>query len=84
MKTVYYFSAEWCAPCKKVYPLLMEVAAEYPDLTIEYIDIEKYATLAEFMQIQAVPQLVYNNTKVILTPAKSIIRKALEDVASSD
>jgi len=85
MKTIYYFTAEWCAPCKKVYPILMEIAEEYSDIIkVERVDIEKYPTLTEKLQITAVPQLVYNNNRVMLTPSKSFIRKVLEDVASAN
>ena len=40
MSDVYFFSASWCGPCKTFGPIVESVAAEYPDITIEKMDID--------------------------------------------
>jgi thioredoxin len=50
------FNAEWCGPCKKLAPILDELALENKSkLKLVKIDIDKNQTIAQQMQIQAIP-----------------------------
>ena len=52
------FSAEWCGPCKKLAPILDELVNENKGtLKLLKIDIDKNQSLAQQMQIQAIPVL---------------------------
>lgn len=59
-KKVYYFSAEWCAPCKKLAPVLQSVYKEY-DYIIELVkvDADKERGMVELLGIQSIPTMVY-------------------------
>lgn len=53
------FSAEWCAPCRMMPPILKEVANTLGDsIRILKIDVDKNPALASKLQIQGVPTLV--------------------------
>jgi thiol-disulfide isomerase/thioredoxin len=45
MKTIKYFSAAWCGPCKTFKPIMNEVAGE--GYSVQFIDIDQSSALAE-------------------------------------
>ena len=76
------FYAEWCGPCKKLKPILNEIATEYAGkVKIVAIDIEKNQSLANAMQIRSIPLLIYyKNGKVAMnfegyTEKKTLIKE---------
>jgi thioredoxin 1 len=51
-----YFWAGWCGRCKKIAPVLDELAAEYADrVTIGKVNIEEQPALAAEYGIRAIP-----------------------------
>lgn len=79
------FSAEWCGPCKKLAPILDEIAQENKNtIKLVKIDIDKNQSLAQQMQIQAIPvvQLYKGGFKVweqMGLSDKSTIAKAIAE-----
>ncbi len=63
------FSAEWCAPCKRMKPYLDELARDYKDkLVVVRIDADANKTLLNQLKIDNVPVLsIYKNKKHIWT-----------------
>ena len=52
------FWAEWCAPCRKVEPLLNEIAVELADkVTIVKLDIDSNPETTRAYQVMSVPTL---------------------------
>jgi thioredoxin 1 len=52
------FWAEWCAPCRKVEPLLNEIAVEMADkVTIVKLDIDSNPETTRTYQVMSVPTL---------------------------
>ncbi|WP_305788471.1 MULTISPECIES: thioredoxin [Micromonosporaceae] len=52
------FWAEWCAPCKKVDPLLQEIAAEMGDkVKIVKLNIDENPETARAYRVMSVPTL---------------------------
>ncbi|MGE4168882.1 MAG: thioredoxin family protein [Candidatus Babeliales bacterium] len=58
---MYDFFTTWCAPCKKLEPILEELAKEYNDVIIVKIDAEMFKSLASKYKIEAYPTLVFFN-----------------------
>jgi thioredoxin 1 len=53
------FSAEWCAPCKAMPPILKQVKDKLGDsITIVTLDIDRNPKVAASYQIQSVPTLM--------------------------
>jgi thiol-disulfide isomerase/thioredoxin len=89
-RTIVYFSAEWCTPCKKLAPLLDKVIRKYAeDITVMKVDADVEKSLASFYNIQSVPTFVllktisdWEVTPVTVNPAwledyfyKAVIKK---------
>lgn len=58
MITVKRFTAPWCAPCRMLAPVLSGLAAEYPDVTFEVVDVDEQPTVAEQYDIRSVPTVL--------------------------
>lgn len=54
------FYADWCGPCKKVAPILKELAAQYKDDIIIYkVNVDNEKELAAAFGIQSIPTLLF-------------------------
>ncbi|MGL5787540.1 MAG: thioredoxin family protein [Bacteroidales bacterium] len=54
------FYADWCAPCRKVAPIMEELAKKYAGKVDFYkVDVEKEKGLARDLGIQSLPTLLY-------------------------
>jgi thioredoxin 1 len=58
MKTVFYFTADWCQPCKKVRPIVEELNRETADVTFQIIDVDMENDLVKTFQITSVPTFI--------------------------
>ena len=66
MKSVLYFTADWCQPCKKVKPIVEELNREYLPGMFQMVDVDIEKEMAQTFQIRAVPTFVlFENNKEI-------------------
>ena len=59
------FWATWCGPCQMLAPVLEEIAAERPDVTVAKINVDEDAALAAQYGVDAIPTvLLFRDGKV--------------------
>jgi thiol-disulfide isomerase/thioredoxin len=58
MKTILYFTADWCQPCKKVKPIVEELNREYVPGMFQMIDIDIEKEMAKSFQLKSVPTFI--------------------------
>ena len=62
MKTMKYFSATWCGPCKVFKPIMQEIAGE--GYSVEFIDVDQEQNKAEKYGVRSVPTTVVEENGV--------------------
>ena len=80
MKQVYYFTADWCGPCKKVRPIVEELSRDQSEVKFQIIDVDSEGELARKFEVRSIPTfiLIENGQEVNrFTGAKT--RKDLEN-----
>ena len=58
MKTIFYFTADWCNPCKQTRPFVEELVRETEELTVLFIDIDIENKLANDLNVRSIPTLI--------------------------
>ena len=59
------FWAAWCGPCRRVAPLLEELAEERDDVTIGKLNVDEHQQLAFQFQVQSIPTfIIFQNGEV--------------------
>lgn len=54
------FYADWCGPCKKVAPIMKELAGEYKnDIVIYKVNVDQEKELASAFGIQSIPSILF-------------------------
>ena len=52
------FWAEWCGPCKMIAPILGEIAAEQPELTVAKLNVDENPDIAMRFNVMSIPTLL--------------------------
>jgi thioredoxin-like negative regulator of GroEL len=58
MKSVLYFTADWCQPCKKVKPIVEELNREHAPGMFQIIDVDIEKEMAKSFELKSVPTFV--------------------------
>lgn len=54
------FYADWCGPCKRVAPIMEELAAEYKNEVVIYkIDVDQEKELAAVFGVNSIPMILF-------------------------
>lgn len=54
------FTATWCGPCKRITPILEELAKEYEGQIVIYkVDVDKEKGLAQAFNVSSIPAVLY-------------------------
>jgi thioredoxin 1 len=80
MKIVFYFTADWCGPCKKVRPIVEELNRERSDVSFQFIDVDLEKELVKNFEIASVPTFIlFKNEKQIDRITGAQTREKLND-----
>jgi thioredoxin 1 len=83
MKHVFYFTADWCGPCKKVRPIVEELTKDGYSFQIIDVDIEK--ELVKKFEISSVPTFIlFKNEKSIKRISGAQTKNQLEDFINNE
>ena len=83
MKTVFYFKADWCGPCKKVRPIVEDMNKDGFFIQIIDVDIEK--ELVKNFEIASVPTFIlFENEKIINRISGAQTRSQLESFINNE
>ena len=58
MKTVYYFTADWCGPCKKTKPIVEELKRDQTETKFQIIDVDDNTDLVLTFNVKSVPTFI--------------------------
>lgn len=58
MKTVYYFTADWCQPCKKTKPIVEQYNRDQSEVGFQIIDVDGAMELVKAMNVSSVPTFI--------------------------
>jgi thioredoxin 1 len=78
------FWAEWCGPCKRIAPILEELASEYAGRAkVVKVDVDANQEVAGRFRIQSIPTLLFFKggqmvDSVIGAVGKDVLKKKLE------
>jgi thioredoxin 1 len=56
--SVFYFTADWCQPCKKVRPIVEELSKDMFPNTFQIIDAETEMELSKKFEIKSIPTFI--------------------------
>jgi thioredoxin 1 len=68
MKSILYFTADWCQPCKKVKPIVEDLNREFLPGIFQIIDVDIENEMAKTFEIRSIP------TFILFTDGKEINR----------
>jgi len=81
---VFDFSATWCGPCKRIAPIIEELATEYEGKAfIGKIDIEESSEVTEKFDIMSVPTILFfkngelQNDKIVGAASKAALEEKI-------
>lgn len=80
MRTVYYFTADWCQPCKKTRPIVEELNREQTVAGFQIIDADDNTNLVLTFNVKSVPTFIlFENGKEINRITGAQTKESLEE-----
>eukprot|EP01035_Chromulina_nebulosa_P019211 gene19211-25062_t len=58
-KILFYFTAVWCPPCKKISPVFDKLSSSYPSIKFVKVDIDKFPDFTDEKSVSAVPTFLF-------------------------
>ena len=70
------FWAPWCGPCRRVVPIVEEIAEERPDIKVGKVNVDEEEALAAKFGIMSIPTLYVIKNGEIVNKSMGAIPKA--------
>ena len=58
MRVVYYFTADWCVPCKQTRPIAEDLVRDRSGTKLHIIDVDDNHDLVKKFEIKSVPTFI--------------------------
>lgn len=81
----FYFTADWCNPCKKVRPIVEDINRESTGLKFQIIDADSNIELIKKFEVQSIPTfIILDEGNVIRRLTGSQTRDTLEEFLNNE
>lgn len=85
MRNVFYFTADWCGPCKKVRPIVEEINRDSADIKFKIIDADQEGDLVRKFNISSVPTfIVLEDDEVVFRVSGAQTKENLESLLTDE
>ena len=85
MINAFYFTADWCGPCKKVRPIVEDINRESPSLKFQIIDADTSLDLIKKFEIKSVPTFILiKDGEVVNRLTGAQTRETLEEFLNNE
>ena len=75
------FWAPWCGPCRRVVPIVEEIALERSDIKVGKVNVDEQPELAREFNVMSIPTLVVlQDGKEVKRSAGFITKQAMKDL----
>lgn len=75
-KVLVDFWASWCGPCRRVSPVIEEIAGERDDIKVCKINVDEQAELANQFQVMSIPTLMVMQNGEVVNQAVGALPKS--------
>jgi thioredoxin-like negative regulator of GroEL len=58
MNHIFYFTADWCNPCKRTRPIVEELNRESAEVRFQIIDVDIEIELAKNFEVRSIPTFI--------------------------
>jgi thioredoxin 1 len=83
MNTVFYFTAEWCGPCKRTRPIVEDLKKE--GFEFQIIDADYEQLLVERFEIKSIPTFIlFKNEKEVKRISGAQTKQSLLDFIENE
>jgi len=78
-KSILYFTATWCPPCKAIKPVYESLSKDHPEVAFGKIDVDDNPDAALDFQIRSVPTFLFFNRDEVISKFSGADRSQLEE-----
>mmetsp|Transcript_5684 Transcript_5684/g.5880 ORF Transcript_5684/g.5880 Transcript_5684/m.5880 type:complete len:132 (-) Transcript_5684:93-488(-) len=86
-KKVFYFTAKWCPPCRKIAPIYDKISQEFPDIVFAKIDVDESPNAAALNAINSIPTFQFKSGETTVEQFsgadESLLRSHIKNLESA-
>lgn len=85
-KVIVIFYADWCPPCKRMKPIIEELACELPaDFVVIKVNIDYYRSIFNHYNLETIPAILFfNNGTLVYEQRESTTKQKIQQIINSN